>query len=161
VNRKGEDPVLRRVREVMQRYGWNVTAVGADPASGTPPFAYTTGLWGAYRHPELLITALPARYAQLILNDAGALIAAGRRLAGGTTQPHLANAPLLVRDLDPAQRRFAQGVTRAVYGAPVPARQLVWPDPAGRYPGDPACDPRMAALQDPSRAPGPLPEPGT
>lgn len=27
-------------------------------------------------------------------------------------------------------------------------RQLVWPDPVGRFPGDPRCDPRMAAAQD-------------
>ena len=53
-----------------------------------------------------------------------------------------------VRDVAPAFCRLSFAVSNRFYGKAVPVRQIVWPDPRGRFPGDPGCDPGMAAAQD-------------
>ncbi len=143
-----DDGLLSRCRAIVARYGWQVTYVFADPDTGTPPFAYTTGLWATFSHPELVLTAIPRQAAHGILNAAGQAIAGGRPLDGGTTRPDLANLPVRVLDVDLSRCRLPFGMTNLFYGQPAPVRQLVWPDPDGRFPGDPRCDPQMAALQD-------------
>lgn len=160
-NHPDPDAVLASARHNIDVTGWHATAVLADLDAGTPGFVYTTGIHAGLGHPELVITALPPQDAHAILASARERIACGIPLGDGELHEQIANMPLLVRDLPRRATALCFGVTDAVTGhSDIPYRQLVWPDPAGHYPGDSRCDPRMAALQDtvssrsPWRCPG-------
>jgi Domain of unknown function (DUF4262) len=72
---------------IIAEHGWHVMKVFADEPD-QPPFAYTTGLWKNYRHPELLIVGIPLDNAHVILNGMGRDIKNGVRRfqAGGPVQ---------------------------------------------------------------------------
>ena len=121
-----------RTWETIERHGWQVTAVLGSRTF--PPYAYTVGL-SLRDLPELVITGLTAEVAGGILNDHARLVASGEWVpepegsGGGRFR--------VIEVTKPGERL---AVADNVNGGPVPAYQLVWPSPDGRYPGDPGYD---------------------
>jgi Domain of unknown function (DUF4262) len=142
--------VMNQVRANVRRHGWHATAV-----TETPPWVYTTGLAGTYGHPELLVAGLAPGTAHGLLSAAARLVRDGRRLEPGTDIARVARGfPVRAADVWRGSCRLSFGVADRYYGRPVPVRQILWPDPAGRFPGEPGCDPEMAAVQDIGRRDG-------
>jgi hypothetical protein len=140
---------MRTCRENVRRDGWHAT--GVLPGAGQRGYMYTTGLTATYRHPELVIAGLPPEAAHGVLIAAVERIEEDGPLEGGVYYERIAEGfPVLVRDIAPAFCRLSFAVADRFYGngRSVPVRQVVWPDPRGRFPGDPGCDPGMAAVQD-------------
>lgn len=138
---------MHACRENIRRYGWHATGVFAS--QGSPEYVYTTGLTETYGHPELVIAGLPARTGHSLLVAAAERIEQDGPLEDGTGYDRIASGFLVrARDVAPAFCRLEFSVSKAYYGRPVAVRQLVWPDPQGRFPGEPGCDPGMARVQD-------------
>ena len=138
------DDMMRQVEANVTRVGWHATGV----FGGGECFMYTTGLTGG-DHPELVITGLPPKAAHGILAGAIKVIRSGTPLAPGREYQDIARGfPVRFRAVDQGACRHPLSVTTRFYGRQVPAVQLVWPDPAGRFPGEPGCDPAMAEAQD-------------
>jgi len=53
----GERTFAARIRQ----HGWATTSIGADDEG--PGFAYTTGFWLKFGHPELIVFSLPGQTA--------------------------------------------------------------------------------------------------
>ncbi|WP_033293891.1 DUF4262 domain-containing protein [Amycolatopsis jejuensis] len=124
-----------RVNEVLERieeYGWCVQGVlGTD---FRPPWAYTVGLT-AEGLPELVITGLPPHLAAGALNAAAA-----EALCTGPPVPGepwwLPRSPRLeIVQLSAPAAHLSVAVS--CYGTEIEARQLVYPDDAGRFPWSP------------------------
>lgn len=108
-----------------------------------PPFAYTIGLHGV-GHPELLVFGIGFEPARRLLTrlahevrDHGAELVPGEVIA----TRRAIDRPLLVESLpNPGEILFQANTyyRRPAVGS-VDAVQLTWPDPLGRWPGDPAC----------------------
>lgn len=157
------EEILRICARNVLRSGWHVSAVYADPETGAPGFAYTTGLWATWQHPELVIVAVPPAVAHGLFSEMAAAISAGTRFSDGGQYEGVANMPLRIRAVDRSRCVLGFGITDVFYGrpgAPAPFRQVVWPDPAGHFPGDPECEPAMALVQDIGLPPAGLLPPG-
>ena len=135
-----------RTAECVRKYGVYLTYVGGgscctpgctggDDDEG-PAFGYTVGLFGL-GHPELVIVGTNADTAAAVLNDLAARIRDGANLVPGELitfddWPHLIVPEQLP---NPGAILFA---ANRFYARPswasVPALQLSYDDPAGRFP---------------------------
>lgn len=138
---------MRTCRGNIRRGGWHAT--GILDAPGQPGYVYTTGLTVTWRHPELVISGLPPHAAHGVLCAAVERIREDGPLENGGEYDRIADGfRVRVRDIAPAFCRLSFAVSDRFYGRTVLVRQIVWPDPHGRFPGDPRCDPGMADVQD-------------
>lgn len=123
--------------------------IGVFPAAADPDpgvvFTYTVGLTRKGRR-ELIVYGLPHEVAGQMLNVLGDLPdePLGKTRVWGELDVDV--RPIT----DPACLAAAEvNMARAVYGPDVAVAQVAWPDPQGRYPGDPGCEydgvlPRLA-----------------
>jgi hypothetical protein len=139
-----DDPFLDRVRAIVDEHGWLVQGVFPtyDDPPGTVPFAYTVGL-ARHGKPELIIFGAGWEQMAGILN-----LVAGRALDGvdytdGLRLHHvLQDHPVrLVVVPDSRQHLTVANTLAHLEGwwtsqAPLPALQVVWPDPHDRFPWD-------------------------
>lgn len=145
---RGNGPLeraMRQCRSNVDAHGWHVTCVLGRPHG----YAYTTGLWARFRHPELVVAALPPPAAFGVLAAAARMAAVGRPLDDHTQHPGVIEGyPVRVRAVDAGQCTTGFGVCTAYYRSPVPVRQVIWPGRDGRFPGEPGADPAVTAAQD-------------
>jgi hypothetical protein len=78
----------RQRRESIDRYGWAVVLVEAEPVSSA--WAYTVGLVESFDHPELIVTGLAPWPAGALLNELADYVRRGGRLTPGdiVSDPH-------------------------------------------------------------------------
>ncbi|MFJ9574484.1 DUF4262 domain-containing protein [Streptomyces bacillaris] len=129
---------LDRLLALIKEKGYGIPFVPADPATGDTSLAYTVGLH-VQRGFELAISGLPYGVSCSILNAVVAWLDERQAapspcmeisdLPGGTYPFRLMEAG--------SSSHFVMVST--VYGHNPPVWQVVWPDAAGRFPGDPGC----------------------
>jgi hypothetical protein len=128
--------------------------MGVFPTADSPgpPFTYTVGLVEKGM-PEFIIIGLPADVAHTLIATA-----IKRFEKHGNKDPNgfpdmlvdteLANMPAIYRVLDPEKACADHATMARVWaGHAVPVTQIVWPDPAGKFPWEEGCDPAMAKAQ--------------
>ena len=104
-----------------------------------PGFAYTVGLLETFRHPEIIIFGLSAESMHAILNNCGDMIRKGERFEADTTAAGvIAKYDVRFRAVtDPASFAEYLGYGCRHYGEErFGLLQCVWPDKAGRFPGE-------------------------
>ena len=140
-----ERDLLRHVR----RFGWQSTHVGADPDTGMPAFTYSIGFWASQGQPEVLVFDFPAGLAHDVMGTIHRRRAAGDTLPTGRPIPGiLSGEEVCLLPVDPDQAEAHLRSCHWFYReAAFPALQLVWPDPAGRFPWEDGFDTRLAARQ--------------
>lgn len=138
---------LRKVDEIIRRVGWCVQGVGGG--DDDPPFAYTVGLTETFGHPEIFIVGFGFQMSQNVLNSAADAIRRGHRLDSNKLADEvIQNFPVAVRTLGKKQAGARGKVARARYAPKgFEAVQMFLPDASGRFPWDPACDPKYAEVQ--------------
>ncbi|WP_109474626.1 DUF4262 domain-containing protein [Ornithinimicrobium cavernae] len=101
------------------------------------PFCYTTGLYGV-GHPELVVLGLPQDVSMALLNTAAHQVTGHHQdLVPGQLVPHLSLAVLVEEIPNPGMVVFeANNYYRRPFLESVPAYQLTWADPQGRFPWD-------------------------
>lgn len=144
----GPGDMVRTIRRNVHKRGWHFTGVLSDGMA--VPYVYTTGLYRTWGHPELVITGLPAEVAPGLVADVADRVADGRVFkAMDIVNGIVVGFPVHLRQVPPAgwpgmpftgSRMFYDGQLPAVL-------QIVWPDKHGRFPGQPGCDPAIAAVQ--------------
>lgn len=128
------DEFLAHVRENIDQHGWHAQGVGARP--DRPTYTYTVGLT-AMGFEELVVVGLLPSQAHEVLTGGVRLLQDGVGLhAGRIVQGLLEGLPIKTTDCSNEHLNVA----RSVYGVEVMAVQLVWPDAAGRFPGEPGHD---------------------
>lgn len=126
------DDYLAMLRSTILVRGLAVQYVEDDRT----PYAYTIG-----RHligrPEFLVTGLPPKHAQWLLNTFAKRMLNGRPTAGAQ---HSLPARTRVELVDVAQPDAHMNMAIAIEGPDVRAMQLVWADDRGRWPWAPDFD---------------------
>ncbi|HUL60469.1 MAG TPA: DUF4262 domain-containing protein [Anaeromyxobacteraceae bacterium] len=131
------DPHEDFIDEAVAQYGWAVQMI---PGEGDePPFAYTVGLFKSYGHPEIITLGLRLEVLKAMLNACGERVRRGEQLPVGTPfDGVLDDYPVALREvraIDSYKRHVGYaGWFNQGWGFPL--LQLVWPDKAGRFPGD-------------------------
>jgi Domain of unknown function (DUF4262) len=138
------------LRILIERDGFTVEPVRPDTASGRPAFAYTVGLEETSNRPELAVVGLSGDAASGVLGDFADHVMGGgemptEALFQGILPGGLACA-LLPVDLDRWGEWFA-GLSDYYQHLPYRVLQLVYPDPAGRFPWDDDVNPDLRAAQ--------------
>lgn len=143
---------VARTQALIDKYGWAVQGVGPEITEGKlrrPAFSYTIGLT-AKNLPELSIYGLGMGVAHQLLNMLASEMVNGRSFVPGELITDLANMPFhVVRSIDLTDLSAA----RHFYDDKITALQVVWPDPAGKFPWEDDFDIEMLPLQPLSGSP--------
>jgi len=153
---------MRRFKAMAQRFPQTLSKIDSDiqgvglsvvtVSDGTyrQAFAYSIGLTAKYAHPELIISGLPPSVAATLINDCARDLAADRQYTDRTQLDDLLSGSnrCVVRKVTDECKQDLFGFAFAYYGhANFEAVQIIWPDRAGRLPGEPYYE-QGADLQD-------------
>lgn len=136
-----------RLAAAVREHGWTVVATpGGDHG---PAFAHTVGMHHTLRSPELALLGLPVEVMHPLLNDVAHRIRDGAPTADGTRLDDLlaGGLPLVLKQVDPGWYPVLFGNAARFQRTSVPVRQVVWTDPAGRFPWDDGFDTSWLADQ--------------
>jgi Domain of unknown function (DUF4262) len=143
---RGIGNYIRRGQAIVRRYGWMVQAVLADQRQ--PTYSYSVGFSKIYGHPEIFIVGFHPDMCRSLINVAGNHIAKGLRFdAPMLSDGIIEDFPVAFRPLRLSSVSEHSNAGRAILGRSFPGTQLFLPDPGGRFPWEPGCDPRYAAIQ--------------
>jgi hypothetical protein len=140
-----EDALRASQARIVANAGWMVQGVFGDPQATPrlPSWAYTIGLLTGFGRPEMIAVGLPTDVAAALLNEFGERISqGGAQFGDGQVVDDVANFPVVFRRVHPS--RFAFWLGRGVqytleHGhSSYAALQMVWADPAGHFPWEPA-----------------------
>ena len=127
---------LARVQAIIDESGFAVINIFPDPDKGVPGFAYTVGL-SKELGIELMVIGLPHTTAHHAMNEF-AKRARKEPLQIGQLYEQVMNLPVRIDKLD-AEEAVANMPAHGALHLPRPKQVLrvTWPDPEGRFPGDP------------------------
>ncbi len=130
-----EDAFDERMLEHIRRLGWGVVHVPEDEEG--PGFSFSVGFYYSWQHPELFIMGLEPEKAHAILAIAAENIGEGRHYEEGrSTEDFLSGYSCHLRGIPREKYPDFLGYARWLYrGDDFPALQALWPDRAGRFPG--------------------------
>jgi Domain of unknown function (DUF4262) len=137
----------REIERMIAKHGFFIQVVGGqEEPLALPGFAYTRGLGENASHPELVMVGMPQHLVSFVLADLSTQILAGRRTLrpGDVIDDVLADGYTLRVSECP---RHLTDQTRQDPEKPAGALQILLPDKAGRFPGDPGVDPHYAHAQ--------------
>lgn len=135
-NNDPSSAVLSKIEDIIERNGYAVlTVAGISPLE---TYSYTIGLvergW-----PELVIMALGQQHSAMIINAVVRKLDSDNRIpASGMTITEALNVPIRALPVPTpwAKTSLLFANDRAEMPEGVPAIQLLFPDPAGCFPGD-------------------------
>jgi hypothetical protein len=147
--RGGLKPADQKFLSIIETHGWHVTRVFNREGDSGPEWAYSTGLFHSYGHPEILIVGLELDIMGRIINIIGAEVKGGKQYQPGQEYADiLANYGCQFREVQRTQYRDYVGWSIWFYEAdPFPLLQCFWPDREGHYPWDPDCSEAVADQQ--------------
>ena len=130
---QGMEAVHKKLMDTIIERGHAVASIHGSEDG--PPFSYTVGRTLKGR-PELFITGpIDARIQMAILNDAVRVDEETPLKPGQERDGLLQRFSTRIVEIDP--QAASMFVARNFFGDDVRALQIVWPDPDGRFPGDP------------------------
>jgi hypothetical protein len=138
------------IHETVERVGWSVLAIPAGERDDEPAFAYTVGLHKRFGHPEIIVLGLPHELMHELLDVCGERIKAGETLPVGTPFGEVLDGCSVQLRPVRAVESYREHVGYAMWfngGPEFGLLQLVWPDDAGRFPGEPGADPDAVKQQ--------------
>jgi hypothetical protein len=136
----------RMVTEQKSDHGFFIQAVGGrEETLALPSFVHTEGLADSAGHPELVMVAMPPQAAGGLLNDLGAqILARNRTVRAGEDLEDVLTGGYKLRVIA-CPDALAEQVRHR--GSQTEVLQLLFPDRAGRFPGDPDVDPKFGDAQ--------------
>jgi hypothetical protein len=146
--RRAEDASDAKLLGDIERFGWHVVQISAEPDS--PQFAFTVGLYYQFLQPEILIMGIDLAMSAHVLNDIGEAMRSGRKLVPGRYPDFVKGFEIELAPIDLAHYPEYLGYATWFYRSlprPYPAMQCIWPDKAGVFPNEPEYDSRFTALQ--------------
>lgn len=140
------DQYLEKAQALIDEHGWLVQTV-----MGRALVSYTVGLQATHALPELVVTGLDQQTGHHILNVLAKRLSLGELELNECKQVESVfegfNARL--RQVEPAQAELLRIAVLFSPGQRVPPMwQVLWPDPKGRFPGEPDVEERYVAMQN-------------
>ena len=150
--RDGLEPSDVRFLEIIEKYGWHVMSVAprTDSDDKQEWFSYSTGLFRALSHPEIIVCGLDASIAQGIVNEIAYAIKKGRAFELDTDYSDIFANDVKCRFRPVHLRQYGEYVCWSQWfyeGNDFPVWQCFWPDKQGKYPWEPDCNSEVSVLQ--------------
>jgi hypothetical protein len=150
--RDGYNTGDRRFLEIVDEYGWHVMNVAprVDSIEKQEWFSYSTGLFRAFGHAEILLCGLDSSTAHRVINDIGNAVKAGRKfeLEADCSDVFARGLRCQFRPLHGSNYADYVGWSMWFYeGNNFPVWQCFWPDKAGLYPWQAGCSPDVIEVQ--------------
>jgi hypothetical protein len=139
--REGLSAVDAKFLQSIEKFGWHVMRVVPHEGEQGDSFAYSTGLFYSFGHPEVILFNLPLSAMTTIVNTIGRIVKSGQKFAGGLNCGDLLNNyECAFRAVDLSHYREYLGFSLWFYEGPkFPALQVFWPDKFHHFPWDSAC----------------------
>jgi hypothetical protein len=131
----------------VESSGWHIVEV--PERNEQPGWAFSVGLTHSFQHPEVVIFGLPETANREVLERVVQAVQAGASLReGSVTETILPGLRCELRPVSQVWHELLLGYAIWFYGgADFAAVQFLWPDTAGKLPGDPDFDTELAPLQ--------------
>ncbi|MEP6669878.1 MAG: DUF4262 domain-containing protein [Chthoniobacter sp.] len=152
-----QDPLDERIYREILADGCAILSFNGSPTA--PEFTYSVGLYLNFLHPEVLLMGLHPDTAAGIIARLRDEADRGLMMEAGSVRTDLFEDGRPVRFIPAPQERYLDYLGRNcsfyfslfVPSIPVPdfhfpVLQGIWPDRQGRFPDEPDCDPRFAAI---------------
>jgi hypothetical protein len=130
------DDADRKLLSDIAEHGWLVLKVFEE--EGEPAFAFSTGLFHSYRHPEILMIGLPPDVAHRIINIIGGEARDGKQFEADRLYDNILEG-YDCAFVQVSKARYKKYLGTAVWfygGEDFPTLQCVWPDRNGCFPWD-------------------------
>lgn len=145
------DKIEQRILNDIAEFGWHLILINSDDEG--PAFVYSVGMMETLNHPEIIMFGLDTQLMADVINGMGDQIRTGRRFdALGLFEDLLDGYACKV--IAVSERHHPEYLGYAMWHrrhlgqiGTLRALQCVWPAKDGRFPDDPACDKRIAAMQ--------------
>ncbi|PUZ25362.1 hypothetical protein DCC81_13770 [Chitinophaga parva] len=144
------DPNFREeLKAAVTQHGWVVVPMLGNEQDALPDFAHTIGLWGNFRHPEILVMGLPGEAAQALLHRLSSMVKEGKQLpVHADITGVIEDLPVRLLPVDASNIPDFFGAAAIQYdGFTFPALQMVWADKAGKWPWEREFDSALAWRQ--------------
>jgi hypothetical protein len=140
--RNGLSLVDAKFLEIIEKFGWHVMTVAPRVGEDGDLWAYSTGLYYSYGHPEILLFNLERESLLKIINVIGQSVKSGKRFEAGPAYPDvLESYECSFRLVDPSHYGAYVGFSLWFYESQdFPMLQCFWPDELHRFPWEAACD---------------------
>ena len=129
----------KKLLDDVARHGWHCVQV--QEQGQEPGYSHTVGLYKTHGHPELMIMGLQPDEAHELLGRASEQISKGHIFrADARDNVLLGDRDCLLRTVPPtAYRKYLGSAVWFYKDSPqsFPALQILWPDPDGKFPGEP------------------------
>jgi hypothetical protein len=151
-NREGLSKGDAKFLEIIDQYGWHVMSVAprVDSDDEQEWFSYSTGLFAAFRQPEIILFGLDDDTAPRIINEIANAMKADRRFELGMDYRDIFadDVKCTFRAVHPSHYPEYLGWSKWFYeGLDFPVWQCFWPDKRGQYPWEESCSPGVVELQ--------------
>jgi hypothetical protein len=127
--------------------GWAVPGVPGD--GGTPPWAYSVGLWASYGHPDIAIFGRPLTQLAAIAKTLCRRVADEDFLSAGDEIDDACASRLAIRDIHPSWRLTTLFYASDQFHGYIrpPMLQVAWADQDGNLPWEQRFEPALADSQ--------------
>ena len=118
----------------IEKYGLSVIVIEATDY--LPSFAYSVGLWGKYKHPEIISFGLTVKTLHAIINNTADLVKAGQTIEPGKNYADIfTNLKTEFINVDKRNQKDYFGYAIDFYNTvEFSALQLVWTDRKNKFP---------------------------
>lgn len=131
------DTARRFLSDVSHRVRTNGWTMICTPFDGLPVlYGYTVGFERTFAHPEAVVVGLPPEIIAYVLSRLAGRLGRGERPPRNEPVDLDLNHPVVLRTIaaDISAERLKVAHALQDGRVPVEAVQVVWPDPAGRFP---------------------------
>ncbi|MGA9352382.1 MAG: DUF4262 domain-containing protein [Terriglobales bacterium] len=139
--RDGLHPADGRFLSQIETHGWNVTTVFKSEGESGPEWAYSTGLFYSYQHPEIAIFGLDLDNMHEIVNNIGDEVKKGNKFKAGAEYMEIFER-IGCRFREVHLRHYEAYFGWAIWfyeEDAFPVLQCFWPDKHGKYPWEDGC----------------------
>lgn len=145
------DKIEQRVLDDIAKFGWHLIAISPDEQG--PGFVYSIGMMETLGHPEIIMFGLDRKLMATVINNIGRQVREGRNFAGlGLFEDLLERYACKMIRVD--ERWHTEYVGYAMWHrrhvgkvGTLDVLQCLWPDKAGKFPGEEGCQREIVALQ--------------
>jgi Domain of unknown function (DUF4262) len=143
-NLDGRDDGERNFLRIIDKYGWHVMKVAPLVGEEGDLWAYSTGLYYKFKHPEIIVFNQDGDLMHSMINIIGRRVREGEKFAPGRGYADIIdNFDCQFRPVDISHYKEYVGWSIWFYDydlASFPMLECFWPDMAGKFPWEPGCE---------------------
>lgn len=139
-----------KVLQDIRRISWHVTGVFPNAAEAGGNWAFSTGLFFSFAHPEIILLGLELNTCISLVNEVGTQVKNGKRFESNGEYPDIlaGSYRCAFREVSRSYYKDYLGVAIWFYEHDTfPVLQCIWPDKTGKFPWQAGCNQFVQRVQ--------------